>query len=142
MKHASCGLQNQEGSHPQRDSLAACLGSNITSPSSWTTRSSARICPSRVVAAQGVEGGVLPDEISAVLEVADPLVEPPSFQVVVDAGELLILSFDLCNDGASVSFELGSSFVVAVVAFDFGRGSEVQCADRRSQGKEGGPIGL
>ena len=28
MKHASCGLQNQEGSHSQRDSLAACLGSN------------------------------------------------------------------------------------------------------------------
>jgi len=28
MKHVSCGLQNQEGSHPQRDSLAACLGSN------------------------------------------------------------------------------------------------------------------
>ena len=31
MKHASCRLQNQEGSHPQRDSLAACLGSNINS---------------------------------------------------------------------------------------------------------------
>jgi len=29
MKHASCGLQNQEGSHSQRDSLAACLGGNI-----------------------------------------------------------------------------------------------------------------
>ena len=28
MKHASCGLQNQEGSHPQRDSLATCLGGN------------------------------------------------------------------------------------------------------------------
>jgi len=28
MKHASCRLQNQEGSHPQRDSLAACLGGN------------------------------------------------------------------------------------------------------------------
>jgi hypothetical protein len=28
MKHVSCGLQNHEGSHPQRDSLAACLGGN------------------------------------------------------------------------------------------------------------------
>ena len=28
MKHTSCGLQNHEGSHPQRDSLAACLGGN------------------------------------------------------------------------------------------------------------------
>jgi hypothetical protein len=29
MKHASCGLQNQEGSHSQQGSLATCLGGNI-----------------------------------------------------------------------------------------------------------------
>jgi hypothetical protein len=34
MKHASCGLQNQEGLHPQRDSLATCLGGNI-GPVNW-----------------------------------------------------------------------------------------------------------
>jgi hypothetical protein len=142
MKHASWGLQNHEGSHPQRDSLAACLGGNITSPSSWTARSSARTRPSRVVTAWGMEWGALPDEVAVVLEVAHPLVESPSFQVVADAGELFILPFDLCDDGASVSFELGSSLMMAVVAFDFGGGSEVQRADCRSQGKEGGSVGL
>ena len=38
MKHASCGLQNQEGSHSQRDSLAACLGGNtyrLDLPETW-----------------------------------------------------------------------------------------------------------
>jgi hypothetical protein len=142
MKHVSCGLQNHEGSHPQRDSLAACLGGNIISPSSWTARSSARTCPSRVVAARGVEWGVLPDEIAAVLKVAHPLVESPPFQAVADAGELFVFSFNFHDDGASVGFELGSPLVMAVVAFDFGGGSEVQHADRRSQGKEGSSIGL
>jgi hypothetical protein len=142
MKHVSCGLQNQEGSHPQRDSLAACLGGNITSPSSWTTWSSTRTRPSRVVAAQGMEWGALSDEILAVLEVAHLLVELPPFQAVADAGELFILSFDLCDDGALVSFKVGSSLVVAVVAFNFGRGGEVQRTDCHSQGEEGGSVGL
>jgi hypothetical protein len=79
----------------------------------------------RVVAAQGVEWGVLSDEIAAVLEVAHPLVESPALQIVADAGEFFVFSFNFCNDGASVSFELGLSFVVAVVAFDFGGGGEV-----------------
>ena len=39
MKHASCGLQNHEGSHPQRDSLAACLDGN-------TGISVLKMCPS------------------------------------------------------------------------------------------------
>ena len=142
MKHASCGLQNHDGSHPQQDSLAACLGGNITSPSSWTTWSSARMRPLRVVVAQGVEWGALSDEITAVLEVAHPLVESPALQTVVDAGELFVFSFDFRDDGTSVGFELGSSLVVAVVAFDFGGGSKVQHADCCSQGKEGGSIGL
>jgi hypothetical protein len=142
MKHASCGLQNHEGSHPQRDSLAACLGGNITSPSSWTAWSSARTCPSRVVAAWSVEWGVLSNEVLTILEVAHSLVEPPSFQAVADAGELFIFSFDLSNDGVSISFELGSSLVMAVVSFNFGGGGEVQRADRRSQGEKGGSIGL
>jgi hypothetical protein len=142
MKHTSWGLQNHEGSHPQRDSLAACLGGNITSPSSWSAWSSARMHLSRVVVARGMEWGALPDEVGVVLEVAHPLVESPSFQVVADAGELFVLPFDLCNDGASVGFELGSSLVVVVVAFDFGGGGEVQRTDRRSQGKKGGSIGL
>jgi hypothetical protein len=142
MKHASCGLQNQEGSHPQRDSLATCLGGNITSPSSWTAQSSARMCLLRVVAVWGMEWGALSDEIPAVLEVAHLLMELPSLQVVADAGELFILSFDLCNDGTSVSFELGLSLMVVVVAFDFGGGGKVQHMDRHSQGKEGGSVGL
>jgi hypothetical protein len=142
MKHTSCGLQNHEGSHPQRDSLAACLGGNITSPSSWTAWSSARAHPSRVVAAQSVERGTLPDEVSTVLEVAHPLVEPPSLQAVVDAGEFFIFSFDLGNDGASIGLELGSLLVMAVVAFNFSGGSEVQRVDRHSQGEKGGSVGL
>jgi hypothetical protein len=142
MKHASCRLQNHEGSHPQRDSLAACLGGNITSPSSWTTRSSAGAHPSRVVAVWCVEWGALPDEVSTILEVAHPLVEPPSFQVVVDAGEFFVFSFDFGDDGASIGLELGSSLVMAVVAFNFSGGGEVQHTDRRSQGEKGGSIGL
>ena len=96
----------------------------------------------RVVAAWGMEWGALSDEVSAVLEVAHPLVEPPSFQTVADAGELFVFSFDLCDDGALVGFELGLLLVVAAVAFDFGGGGEVQRTDRRSQGKEGGSIRL
>jgi hypothetical protein len=92
--------------------------------------------------ARGVEWGVLPDEVAAVLEVAHPLVELPAFQMVADAGELLVLPFDLRDDGASVGFELGSSLMMAAVAFDFGGGGEVQHADCHSQGKEGGSIGL
>jgi hypothetical protein len=77
-----------------------------------------------------------------VLEVAHLLVEPPSFQAVVDAGELFVLSFDLGDDGALISFKLGSSFVMVMVAFDFSGGGEVQCTDHRSQGEKGGPVGL
>ena len=142
MKHASCRLQNHNRSHPQRDSLTACLGGNITPPSSWTTWSSTRTCPSGVVATWGVERGALSGEVAAVLEVAHPLVELPAFQTVADAGELFVLSLDFCGDGVSVGFELGSSLVVVVVAFDFSRGSEVQRTDCCSQGEEGGPIGL
>jgi hypothetical protein len=98
--------------------------------------------PLRVVTARGVEWGVLPDEVAAVLEVAHPLVESPSFQAVADAGELFIFSFDFRDNGVSVGLELGSSLVMAVVAFDFSRGGEVQHTDRRSQGEKGGPIGL
>jgi hypothetical protein len=100
------------------------------------------MCLSRVVAARGVEQGALSVEVTVVLEVAHPLMEPPALQAVMDAGELFILSFDFCDDGVLVGFELGSSLMVAVVAFDFGRGGEVQCTDRCSQGEEGGPIGL
>ena len=142
MKHVSCRLQNHEGLHPQRDSLATCLGSNITSPSSWTAWSSAGTRPSRVVVARGVERGTLPNEVSAILEVAHPLVEPPSLQAVADAGEFFIFSFDFRDDGASVGFELGSSLMVVVVAFNFGGGGEVQHVDCCSQGKEGGSIRL
>ena len=132
MKHASCGLQNQEGSHPQRDSLAACLGGNITSPSSWTAWSSTGMHLSRVVVAWGMEWGTLSDEVLTILEVAHLLVELPSFQAVANAGELFILPFDLANDGASIGFELGSSLMMAVVALNFSRGGEVQHADHRS----------
>ena len=85
---------------------------------------------------------MLPDEVVAVLEVAHPLIESPAFQTVADAGELFIFPFDFCDDGTLVSFELGSSLVVAVVTFDFGRGGEVQPTDRCSQSEEGGSIGL
>ena len=85
---------------------------------------------------------MLPDEVMAVLKVAHPLMESPAFQMVADAGELFVLPFDFCDNGASVGFELGLSFVMVVVVFDFGGGSEVQHVDCRSQGKEGGSIGL
>jgi hypothetical protein len=142
MKHVSCGLQNQEGSHLQRDSLATCIGSNITPPSSWTTWSSARVRPSRVVVVWGMEWGTLPDKVLAVLKVAHPLMELPSFQAVANAGELFILPFHLGDDGASISFKLSSLLMMAVVALDFSRGGEVQCTDCCSQGEKGGSIGL
>jgi hypothetical protein len=90
----------------------------------------------------GMEQGALSNEVLTVLEVAHPLMELPSFEVVADAGELFVLPFDFSDDGASVGFELGSSLMVVVIAFNFSGGGEVQCTDRRSQGKEGGPIGL
>jgi hypothetical protein len=96
----------------------------------------------RVVTARGVEWGALSDEVMVVLEVAHPLVESPPFQAVADAGELFIFSFDFRDDGASVGLKLGSLLVMAVVAFDFSGGGEVQRVDHRSQGKEGGSIGL
>jgi len=130
MKHVLCGLQNHEGSHPQQDLLAACLGGNITSSSSWTARSSARTGPLGVVAAQGMEWGVLPDEIVAVLEVAHPLVESPPFQAVANAGELFVFPLDFHDDGASVGLELGSLLMMAVVVFDLSGGGEVQRTDR------------
>jgi hypothetical protein len=142
MKHASCGLQNQEGLHPQRDSLATYLGGNITSPSSWTARSSARMRLSRVVMVWGMEWGALSDEVSVILEVAHSLMELPSLQVVADARKFFVLSFDLADDGTSVGFELGPMLMVAVVALDFSRGGEVQCVDCHSQGEKGGSIGL
>jgi len=89
-----------------------------------------------------VERGALPDEVVAVWEVAHLLMESPALQMVTDAGELFVLSFDFRDDGASVGFELGSSLVVAVVVFDFGGGGEVQRADHCSQSKEGGSVGL
>jgi hypothetical protein len=43
--------------------------------------------------AQGVEWGALPNEVTAVLKVAHPLVELPALQTVIDASELFVLSF-------------------------------------------------
>jgi hypothetical protein len=76
--------------------------------------------------------GVLSDEVLMILKVAHSLVEPPSFQVVVNADKLFILPFDLTDDGTSISFELGSSLVMAVVSLDFSGGDEVQHTDRHS----------
>jgi hypothetical protein len=62
MKHTLCGLQNQEGSHPQGDSLATCLGSNM--PSLDT-----HMC------------SITPSERAAPLQCADPHLEalkPPN----------------------------------------------------------------
>jgi hypothetical protein len=41
MKHVSCRLQNHDGLHPQRDLLAACLGSNRLAPMNIPGRSAA-----------------------------------------------------------------------------------------------------
>ena len=90
----------------------------------------------------GVEWGALLDEVLLVLEVAHLLMESPPFQMVADAGELLIFPLNFSNDGASISFELGASFVVMVVALNLGGGSEVHHTDNCSQGKEGGSIRL
>ena len=143
MKHASCGLQNQEGSHPQGDSLAACLGGNITPPSSWASRPSAPMGALGVVATRGMDG-VHPVvcEVVSMLEVGDPLVKAPSFQAVADGGEFFVLALDFCQDGAPVRFELGVPLVVSLVSLDLCGGCEVEVVDRRSHGKEGGPCGL
>jgi hypothetical protein len=132
MKHALCGLQNQEGLHPQQDSLAACLGGNITSPSKWTAWSSSRMRPLRVVVAGGVEWRMLSDKVSLVLEVAHPFMKVPSFQMVVDASELFVLFLNLSDDGAPIGFELGTLFMVVVVAFNFSGGGEVHRTDHCS----------
>jgi len=143
MKHMLCRLQNQEGSHPQRDSLATCLGGNITPPSSWASWPSTPTSPLGVVAARGVEG--VPSivcEVASMLEVGDPFVKAPSFQAMADGGELFVLVFDFCRDGAPICFELGASLVVTLVSFDLCGGCEVEVTDRRSQSEEGGPCRL
>ena len=143
MKHVSCGLQNQEGSHPQWDSLTACLVSNITPPSSWASQPSTPMGALGVVAAGGVEG-VRPvvHEVAPMLKVGDSLVEAPSFQAVADGGKFFIFALNLCDDGASVCLELGASLVVSLIPLDFCGGREVEVADRCSHSKEGGPRGL
>jgi hypothetical protein len=143
MKHASCGLQNQEGSHSQRDSLAACLGGNITSPSSWTPWASASTSPLGVIATGGMVGVVsFVQEVAPVLEVGDAFVEPPPLQAVADGRELLVLSVDFGDDGAPVGLELGASLVVALVTLHLGGGREVERTDRRSQCEKRTPCGL
>jgi len=143
MKHASCGLQNQEGSHPHRDSLSACLGGNITPPSSWASQPSAPTGVLGVVAARGMEGVLLVvREVTSVLEVGDLLMEAPSFQAVADGGEFLVFALDLCDDGVPVCFELGASLMVPLIPLDFCGGCEVEVVDRCSHSEEGGPHGL
>jgi hypothetical protein len=143
MKHASCRLQNQEGSHPQRDSLATCLGGNITSPSSWVPWPSAPTGLLGVVVMWGMEGTVLIRvDITSMLEVGDLLMEAPSFQAVADSCELLVFMLNLCGDGALVGLELGVLLVVMLVSLNFCRGCEVEIMDYYSQGEEGGPCGL
>jgi hypothetical protein len=85
---------------------------------------------------------MLLDKVPSILEVAHSLVELPSFQVVADAGEFLVLPLNFTDNGMLVGFELGSLLVMAVVALDFSGGSKVQRADHRSQGEKGGSIGL
>jgi hypothetical protein len=143
MKHASCGLQNQEGSHSQRGSLAACLGGNITSPSSWTPWASASTSPLGVIATGGMVGVVpLVQEVASVLEVGDAFVEPPPLQAVADGRELFVFPVDFGDDGASVGLELGALLVVALVSLHLSRGREVERTDRCSQREERAPCGL
>jgi hypothetical protein len=92
--------------------------------------------------AGGVERSALSDEVLLILEVAHPLMEVPTFQVVVDAGELFVLPLNLGDNGVSISFKLGMLFMVAVVALNLDGGSEVHRMDHCSQGEEGGSIGL
>jgi hypothetical protein len=143
MKHASCGLQNHEESQPQQGSLAACLGGNITPPSSWASWPSTLKGALGVVAARGVVG-VRPVvcEVASVLEVGDLFMEAPSFEVVADGDELFTFALDFCNDGAPVRFELSALLVVSLVSLNLCGGCEVEAADRRSHSEEGGPCGL
>ena len=143
MKHTSCRLQNQEGSHPQGDSLAACLGGNITPPSSWAPWPSAPTSLLGVVAARGMEGvRLVVCEVSSVLEVGNPLVEVPPLQAVVNGHELFIFVHDFSDDGVSVCLKLRASLVVMLVLFNLCGGHEVEATDHCSQSEEGGPCGL
>ena len=139
IKQALCRLQNQEGLHLQQDSLAACLGGNITPPSSWATWPSALTHSLGVVAARGIEVAPLAGEVLMVLEVGHSLVEAPTFKAVADGNEFFVLLLDFSDNGMPVSFELGTSLVVALVALHFGRGGEVQRMDCCSQCEEWSP---
>jgi len=92
--------------------------------------------------AGAIEWGALSDEVSPVLEVAHPFVEVPPFQVVVDASELLVFSFNFGDNGTSVGFELGTLLMVVVIVFGLGRGGEVHHTDHYSQGEEWGSVAL
>jgi hypothetical protein len=95
-----------------------------------------------VVAARGIEVAPLAGEVLMVLEVGHSLVEAPTFKAVADGNEFFVLLLDFSDNGMPVSFELGTSLVVALVALHFGRGGEVQRMDCCSQCEEWSPCWL
>ena len=76
------------------------------------------------------------------LEVGHAFVEVPALKAVLDAGELFIFPVKLGDDSMSISFKLGTLFMVVSVTLNFGRGGEVHRADCCSQSEEGGSLRL
>ena len=73
-------------------------------------------------------------KVEVVLEVPKPGGEAPGFHAVVYAAEVLILLLHCCHGSVAVGFKLCLSFMVAVVAFDFGECAGIKSTGRCSQG--------
>src|SRR5216683_8058476 len=103
-----------------RSSSAACLGSNITSPSGWTSWSTV-VVVMRVWVVWGIVAGQeVAVNIHPAFELCELLVETICLHVVFDALQGFVFLLDFSHDGLSVDFELGSSLVMAAVSLHFG----------------------
>ncbi len=124
-------------------SLAACLGGNITSPSGWTSWSTAVVVV-RVWVAQGiVVDWELMADVYAAFEVCESFMEAVHLHAVFNTRQGFVFSLDFGHDGLSVNFQLSLSLVVAAVLFDFGVcGRVLKVMGRFSQGMVGPSLGL
>jgi hypothetical protein len=108
-KHASCGLQNHEGSHPQRDSLAACLGGNINSLPTRASDTQAMFTPEEChqsLAANNPSYFILP------ITQKPSWVHPPSSYKANSSSSLVVAFED--PDGERVKALLAAQFLYAL----------------------------
>ncbi|SRR5216683_133620 len=68
---------------------------------------------------------VIAIDVEVVLEVSKTFMETPNLHAVLSCIQSLVLCFDLSSEGSSICLELCTLLMVAVVLFDFCKGSRV-----------------